>query len=139
MALHERSPSGLKGKSSLKSFEYGQINCLDENAGAMLMLGLVRQYPEAAIVEENFTPDHRMDKARHTLSPVRVTAALSYGLWRDFPGVRFIYQSASQAKTTCTDDRLKLWGLYDRSSGPHARDAIRHAYYYLRVANAEQD
>ena len=41
-------------------------------------------------------------------------------------------QNRSPVKTTCTDERLKRWNLYDRSSGPHARDATRHAFYFLR-------
>lgn len=135
-------PVGLKalrGAEDLHDWEYGEIDCSDENAGALLMADLVAKYPKAVIVVENFTPDHRMDKARHTLSPVRVTAAFSYALWRDFPGLEFIYQSASQAKTTCTDDRLKMWELYDRYSGPHARDATRHGFYRLRVMRSGSD
>lgn len=128
----------LTGVEDLDDWVYGEIDCLDENSGAMSMLELVGQYPNAALIVENFIADHRMDKAKHTLSPVRMTAAFSYALWRDFPGKRFSYQSASQAKTTCTDDRLKLWELYDRFSGPHARDATRHAFLYLRVQRGKE-
>jgi len=45
---------------------------------------------------------------------------------------RIHVQNRSLAKTTCSDIRLKHWGLYDHSSGAHARDATRHAYYFLR-------
>lgn len=135
-----KMPTGLPrldGFSSLTGFKYGQIDCLDENEGVLSMLALAGQYRNAAVVLESFTPDHRMDKARHTLSPVRISAGFVYGLWRDYnDGV--IYQSASQAKTTCTDGRLKLWGLYDRNSGLHARDATRHAFYYLRIARSKE-
>lgn len=38
-------------------------------------------------------------------------------------------QMAQQAKGFCTDDRLKLFGFWP--DGKHARDAVRHAVYYL--------
>lgn len=42
------------------------------------------------------------------------------------------FQYAAQAKGYATDQRLKLWGLYDLTKGkPHARDASRH--WALRV------
>ena len=131
-------PRGLKkieGFSSLNDFEVGEIDCLDEHAGIMSMLALTVEHPDATVVLESFTPDHRMDKAKHTLSPVRISAGFAYGYWRDF-GKGVVYQTASQAKSTCTDDRLKVWELYDRYSGPHARDATRHAFLYLRMARS---
>lgn len=37
------------------------------------------------------------------------------------------YYNASQAKQYATNERLKLWNLYDLTTGkPHARDASRH-------------
>lgn len=43
-----------------------------------------------------------------------------------------IKQTAHIAKTFVTDDKLKVWGLYTPSAGKkHARDAIRHAIYFL--------
>jgi squalene cyclase len=47
---------------------------------------------------------------------------------------RVILQNRAIAKSTATDDRLKAWGLYDTNSGPHARDATRHAITALRRA-----
>ncbi len=39
-------------------------------------------------------------------------------------------QTAQIAKNFCTDERLKLWGMYPKGLR-HARDAIRHGIYYL--------
>jgi|BioPla2DNA2_1021312.scaffolds.fasta_scaffold122969_2 hypothetical protein len=39
-------------------------------------------------------------------------------------------QMANQAKTFCTDDKLKTWGFWRRGE-KHARDAIRHGCYWL--------
>lgn len=120
----------------------GQIDCTPpwENRGAQNIAELLLiSKPDAVFAIEDFILDfNRADKGRHTLSPVRVIAKLEMTLWKDqyFHGInidnRLNFQSASLAKTTCTDERLKEWGLYDRTSGVHARDAMRHAYYFLR-------
>ena len=44
--------------------------------------------------------------------------------------VGLVQQTAQQAKGFCTDEKLKAWGVYQEGK-PHARDAIRHACYYL--------
>ena len=136
--------------------EYGQIDCGSrygenprfshavnmggENDGVKNMLELVlTRWPKSAIVIEDFILDFKKaDKTRDLLSPVRLTAAFSYGLWRADPIVigagleRISILDRSNVKTTCTDERLRNWGLYDRHSGDHARDAMRYAFYYLR-------
>ena len=122
----------------------GQIDCTPpwENRSAHELAEIMTElYPLDSIyaIEDFIIDFKRIDQQRSTLSPVRVIAKLEMALWEDpaFAGAdieKFIYfQSASLAKTTCTDERLKEWGLYDRSSGPHARDAMRHAYYFLRT------
>jgi hypothetical protein len=37
----------------------------------------------------------------------------------------FTTQTASEAKSFCTDDMLKKWGLWDNRT-THERDAVRH-------------
>jgi hypothetical protein len=124
---------------------HGAQNILGEEIGVDRMLKIaVQDYPESAIVTEDFILDMgRADMSRDILLPVRIMARLDYGLHYQFtrssnsgisrhPLNRFFVQNRSLAKTTCTDTRLKNWGLYDKSSGPHARDAMRHGYYFLR-------
>jgi hypothetical protein len=117
-------------------FKYGQIDCFYENNGVQELLDLALiDYPASAIAMEDFVLNfNKADKARHTLSPVRVISKFEYGLWsyEEHQVNRIHLQSASLAKTTCTDERLKEWKFYDRFSGVHARDAVRHAYYFLR-------
>lgn len=117
------------------TMDYGEIECLDENAGVSSMLDMWAKYPLACVVHEDFIIDFtKIDQARHTLSPVRITAKFAFGAYlQGLQEDQIFIQSRSNAKTTCTDDRLKNWGLYDRHSGPHARDAMRHAFYFLRT------
>jgi hypothetical protein len=72
------------------------------------------------------------------LAPVEVTAAVrtaqtaptTSGWHDDVPEGRYVKVSASEAKTFATNDRLKLWTVYDvgrgRGFGDHARDALKH-------------
>lgn len=130
---------------------YGQIDCLGpqngwdaqgaamENYGVDQMLDIVNEYPEAAIIFEDFIVDFtQITKTRSALSPVTVMAKFEMGFQYvrgdGNPEVleRIYRQNRSPVKTTMTDDRLRYFGLYDRNSGQHARDAMRHAYYFLR-------
>jgi hypothetical protein len=45
-------------------------------------------------------------------------------------GIPTYQQTAQQAKQFVTDDKLEAWGFYERGK-KHARDAMRHAIYYL--------
>jgi hypothetical protein len=44
--------------------------------------------------------------------------------------VPFHKQPAGTTKQFCTDEKLKTWGMYLRGQ-QHARDAVRHAAYYI--------
>lgn len=113
------------------------LTIMSENRGVDAMLQFaIETYHDSAIVLEDFILDFKKaDMKRETLSPVRLIASFSFGLYsqgeQNSQGRIFI-QGRSNVKTTATDERLKNWGLYDRYSGRHARDATRHAVYFLR-------
>lgn len=98
------------------------------------MVALCAQWLGAARVTEQFillksTTDDRL------LSPVRINAALRYGLHISSKGVdRHVHnQTASMAKTTMTDERLVYGGYLEGTRGaPHARDALRHAFTFWK-------
>ena len=148
-------------RQQLAHIEYGQIDCRSqgesawrntvqkhaglnlagENDGVNRMLDIVAQFGDRpAIVFEDFIPDpKKFDQARYTLSPVRLTSAFCFGLELQGWSLSQIFvQNRSLAKTTFTDTRLRNLGLYDQSSGPHARDAVRHAFYFLRDARGDE-
>lgn len=101
-----------------------------ENKQAKEMLELCRAWPGAAIVIEDFVlRQANMDRA--LLSPVRITAAVSYGL--SLAGRVWHSQQPALAMGAATDERLKLWGLHGAVRGKeHARDAVRHAITWCR-------
>lgn len=136
----------------------GEISCLGpangwdsigaamENDGVAEMIDIANSFETAVIVFEDFIIDfNQVTKVRSALSPVTIMAKFEYGFGKWSHGNsdhgriqeeanlgRVFRQNRSPVKTTCTDDRLKTWKLYDRNSGLHARDATRHAYYFLR-------
>jgi hypothetical protein len=118
------------------------------------------QWPEAAAVEavfgmaltvacefegrfplviEDFSL-RKISRDRALLSPVRVGEKIQERISGSplESCTRIVLQMPSEALGTITDARLKLWGLYRRRSGPHARDALRHAVHLLRRARASE-
>lgn len=117
------------------------LNLPGENDGIIRMVNIAEEYPKAAIVLEDFVLDvHKANRGRDLLTPVRIISGFTGLLHYCFGPKqldRIFIQNRSLAKTTCTDNRLKNWGLYDGKSGPHARDATRHAYYFLRSCRGD--
>lgn len=76
-------------------------------------------------------------KDRSLLSPVRIAARVEQLLYRDNKEFDTVWtlQSASDAKSTCTDERMKSWGLWQPGK-PHATDATRHVIVALRRIRA---
>lgn len=123
---------------NITTHHHGQVSSLldesthtdGESIAVDDLWSLIEQWPEAAIVMEDFVI--RMnDRSRQFLSPVRIMARMDYLLWKHG---RFAFrQSPADAKNTCSDVRLKEWGFYDSYGGlNHARDADRHALLFLR-------
>lgn len=108
--------------------EEDQVDC---------MIALTHAWPEARIVCEDFVL-RKFNSARELLSPVRITAMFRYGI-RD-SNRAIILQQPSLAMTAVTDARLKKLGFWPPLSGQeHARDAVRHAFTWLRRAKKLQE
>jgi hypothetical protein len=161
------APEALTGKpaqplfAQLSHIEYGEIDCGTKHGqtgagmnrghdglnmpgeydGIVKMMNLREDFQESPIVVEDFVLDvHKANRGRDLLLPVRIIAGFSTLLQYSFgPEAlsRIFIQNRSLAKTTCTDERLRNWGMYDTSSGAHSRDATRHAFYFLRNCSGD--
>lgn len=154
---------GMYLRDSLRYIDYGQIDCgtrhgqtgvgmkrghdglnlVGENNGICQMLNIWENFDACAVVIEDFVLDvGKANMGRDLLTPVRIIAGFSTLLQYSYNAKimeSVFIQNRSLAKTTCTDDRLKNWNLYDSNSGPHARDATRHAFYFLRDCCGDGD
>lgn len=94
-------------------------------------------HPEYVIMESYRvyawkTEDHTWN-SMHTS---QLIGAIKYLCSEMRPSIPVVMQSAQIAKGFVTDDKLKAWGLWIKGQ-KHARDAIRHAVYYLLFQVAE--
>ena len=122
----------------LKHFVSGQI-IGDESTQVDELVELVDIWPRAAVVGESF-----INKLRNTnletdpaFSPVRINAVVKWWLATES---RYLYkQSASQAKSRWTDERLEAAKLSPEGghSTRHARDGVRHALLFLSRARQQ--
>jgi len=76
------------------------------------------------------------DHAWAGLHTPRLIGATEYICYYQLNEVSLVKQMAQQAKGFCTDDKLRSWGVYQEGQ-KHARDAIRHACYYLLFSVAK--
>lgn len=153
------TPDALTSNNDLHEnlllFDYGQIDCgtrhgqngvgvrrghdglnmPGEYLGIIQMINLWEDVGGCVVLEDFILDVGKANQGRDLLLPVRIISGFStlaqYSFGASCLELVFI-QNRSLAKTTCTDDRLKVWGLYDGHSGAHARDAVRHAFYFLR-------
>lgn len=141
MTVHPEalSAADVKVLENIEHWAHGQFTG-DEDKIAQQMLETIECWPDCVVVVEDYILRHQR-KDKDSLSPIRITAKLEFGLkfWPGLGGQRnatkVFKQQPALAKTTCTDARLKEWGMYQREGGEeHARDADRHALTFLRRA-----
>lgn len=117
-------------RGNLDSSLHTGISTDGEFSGVYDLAELIESWPASAVVIEDFTL-RQQRKDRDLLSPVRITAALGFRLW--LKGRDYHVQQPNDAKTTCSNLRLREWGMYDSVGNlEHARDADRHAILFLR-------
>lgn len=109
---------------------------------AQLVRTAVLHGSRVVLVIEDFVV-RRFDSSREFLSPVRITARIQQELFSDTicQGVTVAMQSPSDAKQTCTDERMKKWGIQPKThKDRHGLDAARHCVLFIRklMANPNQ-
>lgn len=119
---------GVRILANIQHWSCGQFSG-SESSQVDQMRALADDWPEAALVNEDFVPQE-FNQSRAFLSPVRLNAAFSY-IMRPR---RVWYQMPSLAKTTITDDRLRLLGVYwhETEGFEHARVSVKHCLTFLK-------
>lgn len=109
---------------------------------AKLVRTAVLHGSRVVLVIEDFVI-RRFDSSREFLSPVRITARIQQELFNDTicQEVTVAMQSPSDAKQTCTNERMKKWGIQPKTyKDRHGLDAARHCVLFIRklMANPNQ-
>lgn len=132
-------------RTALHHHEFGQVG-----DGHAEMLGeaelanirfcyeVLAGYPDAAWGFEDFVVGS-FNSGRDFLAPVRIFSALVFADSLHEYGRQPHRQSAANAKSTATDERMKAAKLY-KPGQPHATDALRHiATFFRRCRSSEHD
>ncbi|MGL5717281.1 MAG: hypothetical protein ACRCX2_29990 [Paraclostridium sp.] len=85
--------------------------------------------PTHVVCEDYRIYAHKLEQHTfHRVPTLRIIGTLTYLCWKNDIPIKF--QMAQQAKSFCTDDKLKAWGFWTTGMR-HCRDAIRHGTTYL--------
>ena len=125
-----RGERGLVGRGDLSTVDAGEVLQVRQVAG------LLDNFPEAALVIEDFTlRTQNMD--RETLSPTRLRLGIEAEEILHGSGRVPFLQQPSEALGTVGDDQLRRANL--RFAGMvHATDAARHAALFFRKCRASE-
>lgn len=141
-AMRRSMEDELEGSAEMLGWRHGQFGVADgmsEDEQADRMVHTVRQAWGIWEVDETIDTFfvaiedfilRRSEMGRSLLAPVRLIAKFEYAFRRK--GIYLCRQSPGDAKNVVTDQRLRLWNVYQASSGVHARDAQRHGILALR-------
>jgi hypothetical protein len=119
--------------------DFGQLDTRNQDESVHRFLWMLETWqPDICVFE-----DYRVYAWRakeHANSELHTTKLIgiiqSACVMRQIP---YYKQPAHVAKQFVPDERLLEWGYYDRTSGQrHARDAIRHACYYIAFGDRSQ-
>lgn len=127
-------------RSEILSWETGEITGTEPEQVrkigwlARSAQGLAYKTGPALVVEDWTIEPMARTTDPASLSPIRIGAMLVYAGERHELGDSSVtFQDRALAKGTCTDERLKEWGMWPKGSS-HERDATRHAITALRRA-----
>lgn len=115
-----------------------QIPTKTPSSGGALVRNYIQTYgPDIVVMEMYRVYSWKAeDHSWHNLHTPRLIGAIEFICDHVVVPVKLVQQTAQQAKGFCTDEKLKAWGVYQEGR-PHARDAIRHALYYLLFSVAK--
>ncbi len=127
-------PGKLTGMS-LHFFDNGKCTCLwtrevDEFETAFVIEEMAKTYaPDFEIIDEKFfitEKTYKLPDAPWSLefNGVSKFVARKYN-------IKYNWQSPSEAKTFCPDERLHSVGLWHKGGEGHANDSLRHAVTFL--------
>lgn len=132
VALDPGETTGACVFAGLELVHATQINTSDMTHAPRAINAFLNAQAPTVLVIENYQV-YQWKARSHTWSSLHTPRLIGFiEGWAHLqdPPVPLIKQTAQQGKGFCTDEKLKEWGFY-RPGERHARDAIRHACYYI--------
>lgn len=118
--------------------ESGQIDTTSIAACVTNAADLFKCFEPWVVVMEDYRV-YKWRKEQHVGSEMLTTRIIgcleTLAVQNQVPEI--IKQPAHVAKGFCTDDKLRVWGYYQRGER-HARDAIRHGCYYILFGSIQK-
>ena len=132
-SLLSLDPGGTTGWAYFKNLEMitcGQLDTNEVGQSFEEIQKLCQQYSIFELVYEDYRV-YKWKAKQHAGSQLHTTRVIgAIESVCHVNNIGWINQPANVAKGFCTDKRLKDWGLWIEGQ-KHARDAIRHACYYI--------
>ena len=127
------------GSGNVKDLYSGDEDFPEQEISRKIAAGILRwgKYNEVHVAIEDFII-RQQNSTRDFLAPVRITAGIMQAIYQQGVEVKLTFQSPSDAKGTCTDERMDLWGFPIKTQKDrHSRDADRHSILLLRKFMAD--
>ncbi len=109
----------------------GQIDTSTITEGSKAILGLITGHKPNLVVVEDYRV-YSWKAKQHSFSDLHTSRLIgsveTLCALNNLPEP--VKQMAGTVKQFCSNERLEEWGFYVKGQ-PHARDAIRHACYYI--------
>lgn len=121
--------------------DFRQIDTKDVAEGACRLKHYIQSAEPQILVYETYhvyewKKDEHVWANLHTPRLIGALQYLCYDRGEDLGPLPVIGQSAQLAKGFATDENLEAWGFW-KPGMKHARDAIRHAAYYILVTECK--
>lgn len=127
------------GSGNVKDLYDGDVAFPEQGIAKSIGEAILRwaKYNDVTVAIEDFII-RQQNSTRDFLAPVRITSGIMQEIYKAGSSVRVTFQSPSDAKGTCTDDRMDAWGFPIKTQKDrHSRDADRHSTLLLRKFMAD--
>lgn len=127
------------GSGNVRDLYEGDRSFPEQEISEKIAQGILRwgKYNEVYLAIEDFII-RQHNSTRDFLAPVRITSGILQAIHKKGVEVNLVFQSPSDAKGTCTDDRMDSWGFPIKTQKDrHSRDADRHSILLLRKFMAD--
>lgn len=127
------------GSGNVRDLYEGDESFPEQEISDKIAQGILRwgKYNEVYLAIEDFII-RQHNSTRDFLAPVRITSGVLQAIYKKGVEVKLVFQSPSDAKGTCTNDRMDSWGFPIKTQKDrHSRDADRHSILLLRKFMAD--